>query len=346
LVVPFIPLGYYRYNNPKERAITRICCTTLCLATAIASVLAVPGIGVAQTYPNRPLRIIVSFPAGGASDTIARILGNRLAEQLGQPVIVDSRPGGSGVIGVEIAKTAPPDGYTLLMATGNTFGLLPALKPKLSYDPDKDFVALSRVASGADVVAVHPSLGVSTVADLVKLAKTRPGQLNYGTSGNGTGQHLAGEMFNVLAGVKTVHVPYKGVVLALNDLFAGQLQFVVASPIFVMPHAKTGRIKVIATTGAKRDPLLPELPAVADVLPGFEVTVWQGVVVPAKTPAGIVNKLHAELVKAMQSPEVRELLAKQSVTAYAESPAEFTAFIKADRERIARVGRQVNITLD
>ena len=311
-----------------------------------ATVLALPGLAVAQNYPNRPVRIIVSFPAGGASDTVARILATRLGEQVGQPVIVDSRPGGSGVIGVEIAKSAPPDGYTLLMATVNTFALLPALKPKLPYDPDRDFVALSRVASGADVIAVHPSLGVTNVADLMKLAKARPGQLNYGTSGNGTAQHLAGEMFNLLAGVKTVHVPYKGVVLALNDLIAGQLQLIFASPIFVMPHAKTGRIKAIATMGPKRNPLLPDLPTVGDTVPGFEMTGWQGVVAPAKTPAVIVKKLHAEVVKALQAPDVQESLAKQSVTPHAESAAEFTAFIKSDRERIARVGRQVGLTLD
>lgn len=318
----------------------------LCLAAAIITVLALPGIAAAQMYPNRPLRIIVSFPPGGASDTVARILSNKLAEQLGQSVIVDARPGGSGIIGVEIAKAAPPDGYTLLMATVNTFALLPALKPRLSYDPEKDFFALTRVASGGDVIAVHPSLGVGSVADLVKVAKVRPGQLNYGTSGNGTNQHLGGEMFNVLAGVHTVHVPYKGVVLALNDLISGQLQLILASPIFVMPHAKTGRLKVIATTGAKRDPLLPELPAVAETLPGFEMTAWQGVAVPAKTPTIIAKNLHAEIVKALQTREVRELLAKQGVTAQAESPAEFSAFIKADRERLARVGRQVGITLD
>ena len=320
--------------------------TILRLAAVTLAALAVSGIAAAQTYPNRPLRIIVPFPPGSPPDTVARILGIKLTEQIGQPVIVDARPGGSGVIGVEIAKNALPDGYTLLLAGATEFATLPALKPKLPYDPDKDFFALSRVASAANVVAVHPSLGVGTVADLVKLAKARPGQLNYGSGGNGTSGHLAGELFNVLAGVKTVHVPYKGAVLALNDMIAGQLQFIMASPIFVMPHAKTGRIKAIATTGAKRDPLLPELPTVADILPGFEITTWNGVAVPAKTPAVIVNKLHAEIVKALQSPEVRELLAKQGVTAHAESPAEFTAFIKAERERIARVGRQAGITLD
>jgi len=190
------------------------------LAAAIFTVLAIPGIAAAQTYPNRPVRIVVPFPSGSVSDTTARILGNKLSEQIGQPVIVDTRPGASGVIGVEIAKNAPPDGYTLLLAGLTAFALLPALKPKLPYDPDKDFVALSRIASVINVVAVHPSLEVGTAADLVKLAKARPGQLNYGSSGNGSLQHLAGEMFNGLADVKTTHVPYKGAVLALNDLIA------------------------------------------------------------------------------------------------------------------------------
>jgi tripartite-type tricarboxylate transporter receptor subunit TctC len=300
----------------------------------------------AQTYPNRPVRIILALPAGGAPDTLARVLGSKLTEQLGQQVIVDSRPGGSGVIAAEIAKAAPPDGYTLLLAGVTVFVTLPALKPKVPYNPDKDFVALSRVATVANVLAVHPSLGVGTVADLVQLAKARPGQLNFGSGGNGSTSHLAGEMFNVLAGVKTVHVPYKGTLLALNDVIAGELQFIMMNPIVAMPHAKTGRVRVIATTGAKRDPLLPELPTVAEVVPGFENTLWWGAAAPVKTPAAILKRLHAEIVKAMQSPQVRELLAKQGATAHAESPAEFTAFIKAERERITRVARQVSLTLD
>lgn len=321
-------------------------CRKLWLAAATIAALAVPAVGAAQTYPTRPVRIVLALPAGGAPDVVARILGNKLGEQIGQPVIVDSRPGGSGVIAAEITKNAPPDGYTLLLAGTTVFATLPALKPRLSYNIDKDFTALTRVASVTNVLAAHPSLGVGTVAELVKLAKARPGQLNYGSGGNGGASHLAGEMFNLLAGVKTVHVPYKGSVLAINDLIAGQLQFLISSPVVVMPHAKTGKIKVIATTGAQRDPLLPDLPTMADVLPGFESTLWWGVAVPAKTPAVIMTKLHAEIVKAMQSPDVRELLAKQSVTAHAESPAEFTTFIKAERSRIARVARQAGITLD
>ncbi len=323
-----------------------------CLAAIVF--LAAPSIGAAQSapagsaqsYPNRPVRIIVCFPPGSSPDIIARIVSNKLTSQWGQQMIVDSRPGATGIIGVEAAKNATPDGYTLLLAGATELASMPALRSKLPYDADNDFVALTRVASVTYVIAVHPSLGVNSVSDLVKLAKARPGQLNYGSSGNGSGTHIGAEMFNVLGGVKTMHVPYKGASLAITDLIVGQIQFIVASPIFVLPHVRTGRIKIIATTGATRDPFLPDLPAAAETLPGFETGLWWGISVPAKTPAAIAKTLHAEIVKATQSAEVREQLAKQGAATHAESPAEYAAFIKAERERIARIGRQVRITLD
>lgn len=318
----------------------------ICAAAFLALTLTFPSMGFSQTYPNRPIRFVVAFPAGSASDIVARILASKLTEQLGQQVVVDARAGASGVIGTEIAKNAAPDGYTLLLAHFGTFALLPALKPKLPYDVDRDFIALSRVASAAFVLAVHPPLGVGTVAEFVKLAKARPGQLNYGSSGNGSLPHLAGELFNVLADVKTVHIPYKGAVLAINDLIAGQLQFIITNPVVIMPHANTGRLKALATTGAKRDPLLPDLPTVADTVPGFESAIWWGVVLPAKAPAAIVNKVHGEVVKALQTTEVRAQMAKQGAAVHTDTPAEFVAFIKAERERIARLGRQSKITLD
>ena len=317
-----------------------------CASIAAILAAAASGFAAVQTWPNRPLRMIVPFPAGSQSDVIARVLGNKLADLIVQQVVVDNRVGASGAIGMELAKNAPADGHTLMLATFATFALLPALKPKLPYDTERDFIALTRVASGVFVLAVHPALGANSAADLIKLAKARPGQLNYGSSGNGSIQHLAGEMLNVQAGVKTTHVPYKGAVIALTDLIAGQIQFIVASPTIVVPHAKTARLKILATTGAKRDALLAEFPTVAETVPGFEITSWQGVVLPAKTPAAIVNRLYAEIVKAVQSPDVRESLTKQGVIAHAESPAEFAAFIKADRERMARVARQVDITID
>jgi tripartite-type tricarboxylate transporter receptor subunit TctC len=317
-----------------------------CAALATLAPFAVTGMSIAQTYPNRPLRAVVPFSPGSTSEVVARILGNKLTEQIGQQVIIDTRPGGLGVIGIEIAKNAPADGYTLLLAGSTALTLLPALKPKLSYDPDKDFTALTRLISSSIVVVVNPALGVATVADLVKLAKARPGLLNYGSAGNGSGQHLAAELFNLLAGVKTTHVPYKSANLAIPDMIAGQVHFMIVSAPGVISQVKAGRIKAIATAGTKRDPLLPELPIVAETLPGYEYTTWSGIAVPAKTPAAIVNKLHSEIVKALQTPDVREQYAKQGATAHPESSADFTAFIKAERERIARVGRQVGITLD
>lgn len=316
------------------------------VCAAMALTIGGTSIPAQAEFPERPLRFIVPTAPGGSPDIVARVLANKLVEQLRQQVIVDVRPGGSGIIGVEIAKAAAPDGYTLLLATFTTFASLPALKTKLSYDTERDFSALTRAASVANVVAVHPSLGVNTAAELASLAKARPGQLNYGSAGNGSPAHIAGEMFDLFAGVKTVHVPYKGAAPALNDLISGQLQFIMTSPLVALPHGKSGRIKVIATTGAKRDPLLPELPPVADAVPGFEITQWWGVAVPARTPAAVAGKLHAEIVKALQSPAVQELLAKQGATAHAESPASFAAFIKAERGRVARVGRQAGITLD
>jgi tripartite-type tricarboxylate transporter receptor subunit TctC len=320
--------------------------TTLRITLLAGCLAAAAGAGAADSPSGRPLRMIVPFPAGSQSDVIGRVIGNRLAELIGRQVVVDNRVGASGVIGMELAKNAPADGNTLMLATFATFALLPALKPKLPYDTDRDFVALTRVASGVFVLAVHPALGANAVADLIKLARARPGQLNYGSSGNGSIQHLAGEMFNVQAGVKTTHVPYKGAVIALTDLIAGQIQYIVASPTIVVPHAKSGRLRVLASTGARRDALLPEYPTVAETLGGFEITSWQGVVLPVKTPTAIVNALYADIVRVVQSPEVREALARQGVNAHAESPAEFAAFIRADRERMARVARQVEIALD
>ena len=300
----------------------------------------------AQNYPSRPIRFLVPGAAGSSQDILARVLANKLSQQLHQQVVVDARAGASGLIAIDIAKTAAPDGYTLVAATSTLFSGLPALKPKLSYDPDRDFAPLSRMASVANVLTVNASLGVETAADLVKLARAKPGQLNYGSAGNGSPAHLAGAMFDVLAGVKTNHVPYKGAAQALTDVIGGQLHYLITSPLVAMPHAKGGRIKVLATTGAKRDPLLPDLPVLADTVPGYDITQWWGVVAPAKTPKPILDLLHAEIIKALRTPEVRELLARQGATAQPESPAEFAAFMKSERTRIGQLGKKAGISLD
>ena len=300
----------------------------------------------ADNYPNRPIRFLVPGATGSSQDLLSRIVANKLSQQLNQQVVVDVRAGASGVIGIELGKAAAPDGYTIIAATSTLFAGLPALKTKLSYDPDRDFAPLTRMATVANVMTVNAALGVESVADLVKLAKAKPGQLNYGSAGNGSPAHLAGAMFDVLADVKTSHVPYKGAAQALTDVIGGQLQYLITSPLVAMPHAKGGRIKVLATTGAKRDPLIPDLPTVADTVPGYQITQWWGVAVPAKTPSAIIAKLHAEIIKALQAPEVRDLVAKQGATVQPESPAEFAAFMLAERVRISNLGKQANIRLD
>jgi tripartite-type tricarboxylate transporter receptor subunit TctC len=313
---------------------------------AIACVLLAAAAASAQGYPTKPIRLLVPSAPGSSPDILARIVGGKLGEQLGQQVVVDTRAGASGLIGIELAKAAAPDGYTIVLATTTLFASLPVLKSNLPYDPDRDFLALTRIASVANVVTVHAGLGVNSAADLVKLAKAKPGGLNYGSAGNGSPAHLAGAMFNVLAGVDTVHVPYKGAAQALSDVMGGQLHFLITSPLVAMPHAKAGRIRVLATTGARRDPLLPDLPAMAETVPGYEITQWWGVAVPAKTPPAIAKRLHTEIVKALQNPEVGALLAKQGGTAQPESPEAFRAFMKQERARIANLGKQAGIRLD
>lgn len=300
----------------------------------------------AESYPNKPVRFVVPSPPGGSPDILARIVAGKLGDQMRQQVVVDNRAGASGIIGVEIAKNAAPDGYTLLLATSTSFASLPALAKKLPYDPGRDFIAITRIAWVANVVAVNAKLGVSSVADLVKLAKAKPGQLNYGSAGNGSPAHLAGAMLNVLAGVNMLHVPYKGAAPALTDMIAGQIQILITSPLVAMPHGRAGRIKVLATTGAKRDPLLPELPPVAESVPGYEIVQWWGIAVPARTPPARVKRLHQEIVTALNARDAREAMSRNGATPNPESPAEFAAFIRNERERIARVGGQAGITLD
>ncbi len=329
----------------KARALSALLGMALLQAASAADVL-LTAAPAANVYPARPIRFLVPGATGSSQDVLSRIVANKLAQQLGQQVVVDVRAGASGIIGIELGKAAAPDGYTLIAATSTLFASLPALKTRLGYDPDRDFTPLTRMASVANVLAVYAGLGVDSAAGFVQLAKSKPGQLNYGSAGNGTPAHLAGAMFDLLAGVKTNHIPYKGAAQALTDVIGGQLQYLVTSPLVAMPQARSGRIKVLATTGAKRDLLVPELPVLADTVPGYEITQWWGVVVPANTPAALTAKLHAELITALQAPEVRDLIAKQGATVQPESPAQFAAFMRAERARIANLGKQANIRLD
>ena len=306
------------------------------------------GVGHAadQPYPVRPVRIIVSNATGSSPEITGRIVANKLTAQTGQQFVVDTRPGASGIIGVELAKTATPDGYTILVGSTTVFSGLPALKPNLPYDMERDFVPLTRIASVANVMVVQASLGVSSVAEFIKYAQANPGKLNCGHSGNGTPAHLAAALFNVMAKVDIQHVPYKGAAQVLSDLLAGHIQCQFTSPVVAMPHAKGGRVRVLATTGIAPDPLAPELPTVAATVPGYESTQWFGIAVPARTPRPIIDRLHAEIMRALRSPEVRELLSKQGATAQPESSAAFAKYIRDERNRIAGLAKSAGITID
>lgn len=298
------------------------------------------------SYPTRPIRLIVSNATGSSPDILARLLAAKLTEQVKQPVVVDNRTGASGIIGVEIAKSAAPDGHTLLVGSTAVYSALPALKPNLSYDPERDFTPLTRIASVANVMVIHAGLGITSVADFVSHAKSHPGKLNSGSSASGTPTHLASILFNVMAGVNIVNIQYKGAAQALADLMAGQVQLQFTSPVVAMPQAKSGRVRVLATTGAIRDPLLPELPTVAETVPGYESTQWFGIAVPARTPKALVDALHAELMKALRSPDIVAMITKQGATAQPESPAAFAQFMREERNRIADLGKRAGIKLD
>jgi tripartite-type tricarboxylate transporter receptor subunit TctC len=299
-----------------------------------------------RAYPVRPVRIVVSNAPGSSPDIIGRIVANKLAAQMGQQFVIDTRPGASGIIGVEIVKTAAPDGYTALIGATTVFSSLPALKANLPYDMERDFIPLTRLASVANVMVVQPSLGVTNVAEFIKHAQANPGKLNCGHPGNGTPSHLAAALFNVMAKVNIQHVPYKGAAQVLADLIAGNIQCQFTSPVVAMPQAKAGRVRVLATTGLVPDPLAPELPTLASTVPGYESTQWFGIALPARTPKPIVERLHAELMHALRSPETAELLAKQGATVQPESPAAFAQYIRDERNRIAGLAKSAGIRID
>lgn len=305
---------------------------------------ALPAAGAAESaWPARPIRFIINSAPGGAPDIIGRLVAQPLSERLAQQVVVDNRAGASGIIAAELVARAAPDGYTTLLATTTVFAMLPAMHPKLPYDVERDFAPVSLIASAANVVVVNGGLPVKNVADLVALAKTRP--LLYASAGTGTPAHLAGEMMNLAAGLKMGHVPYKGAGPALADVLAGQVHLIITSPIAAMPHVSGGRVRIIATTGRVRDPMLPDLPPVADTLPGYEITQWWGMMAPAKTPRPVVQRLNRELGAILGQSDVRERLVQQGAVLHGGTPEQFAQFIAAERKRLGAIIRQAGITL-
>jgi tripartite-type tricarboxylate transporter receptor subunit TctC len=305
------------------------------------------GGAAAQVYPAKAIRFIVPFPPGGGNDTIARLVAQKLAASLGQQVIVDNRPGAGGTIGAEAAARAPGDGYTMFLAGVATHGINPNLRKKLPYDPLKDFEAVSLIASAPLLVVVHPSLPVRNVKELITLAKARPGQINYASNGAGGSSHLAVELFDMMAGVRMAHIPYKGLSPALTDLLSGEVQVMFSSAVAMLPQVKAGRLRAIAMTGASRSAAIPDIPTVAEAgLPGYETGSWYGVVVPRGTPKAAIDRLTREIQAIVKSSEITSKLNEEAVIPVGSTPEGFDKHIRAELARWAKVIKAAKIELE
>jgi tripartite-type tricarboxylate transporter receptor subunit TctC len=316
------------------------------LRVALLALLPLCGSVWAQSYPTRPIRIIVAFPAGGGTDIVARMIAPKLGQALGTQVVVDNRAGAQGIVGTEIAAKSPGDGYTLFMGTLGNISVNPVLwGNKLPFNIDRDFAPLTQVVAVWFLQMVHPSVPARTPRELIALAKAKPGALNYYSSGAGGAPHLAAEMFNSIAGVKTVHVPYKGSAPGMTDLIAGQVQLGYDSVVQSLPFIKAGKLRALAVLGATRTPLLPDTPVMKDFLPGFELTNWFGLVIPAATPAPIRDRLHTEIVKILRSAEIKDKMLGMGAEPVGSSQTEFGAFIKSERAKWGKVIRDAHITV-
>ncbi|MFN7086110.1 MAG: Bug family tripartite tricarboxylate transporter substrate binding protein [Burkholderiales bacterium] len=315
----------------------------LCVGTLLAAASGV----AAQPYPTKAVRFVIAFSPGGPSDILTRLVGSKLAEALGQPFVFENRPGAGGNVAGEYVAKAPPDGYTLLMGNNSILATNASLYKRMNFDPVKDLAPVVLIASQPNILVVHPSLPVKSVKELVAFLKARPGQVNYASSGSGAAAHLAAELFKSMAGVEMVHIPYKGAGPALIDMLTGQCQVMFATALSVQPHLKSGRLRPLAVTTARRSPTFPELPTVAEAgVKGFEATTWHGVVVTAGTPQAVIDKLNAEINKILRMPDVRERLASQGAEIIGGTPREFAAYIQAEIPKWAKVIRDSGATAD
>jgi len=298
---------------------------------------------LAQAFPAKPVRIIVAFPPGGGTDIVARTISPKLSEFLGQQVVIDNRSGAAGIVGTDLAAKSPPDGYTIFMGTLGNLSVNPLLYPKLPFDVARDFAPLTLVVAVTFMLYSHPSFPVATVKDLIALAKSRPGHVNYASSGIGGAPHLGAELFNSMAGVKMVHIAYKGSGPSFTDLLGGQVPITFDSMVQGLPYVKSGKLRAVATLGPKRSPVLPAVPTVGETLPGYEVVNWFGTVVPAATPRDVVMRLHTEMVKVLRLPEIRERLIAQGTDPVGNSTEEFGAFMKSETAKWAKVIKEADI---
>lgn len=316
------------------------------IALGLAATLLVAPV-IAQSYPNKPLKMILPFPAGGPTDIVARAMGLGLTEALGHNVVIDNRPGGGGIIGATLAAKAPADGYTLLLGGITTFGVAPSVHKNLAFDPVKDFLPVTMATRQPILLMTHPSLPAKSLHEFIALAKARPGEINYASSGPGGSGHMAGELFKLITGVSLVHIPYKGAPPALNELIAGQVQVMFGTILAAAPHVRSGRVRALAITGAQRTKALPDVMTFAQAgLPSYDASSWNGVLVPAGTPRAIVDRLNTEIVRILKSPSMLERLAQDGADPAPTTPEEFAVFIKTEIAKWAKVVQAANIRID
>lgn len=322
-------------------------CVSTVVAAAVLLAATIAPAEAAEPFPTRPVRIVVPFGPGGTSDVVTRIVSPTLTELWGQQLVVDNRPGAGGNIGSELVARASADGYTLVMATVATHGIGPSLYTKLPFHPVKDFAPISLLASTPSVVIVNPSVPVGSVKDLIAFARSKPGQILFGSAGNGGSLHMSGELFNSMTGVKLVHVPYKGTAAALVDLMSGQIHIMFDTLPSAIPHIKTKKVKAVAVTSTSRIQALPDLPTVSESgVPGYEVTSWYGPLAPAATPRSIVQKLQADFIRTANLPEVRQRLTAAGADPIGSTAKRFAAFIETELRKWAKVVRDSGARID
>ena len=311
---------------------------------AALALVALPAIASAQSYPTKPIRLVVPFPPAGATDILSRELARLLSERLKQQVIVDNKPGAGGTLGSDLVARSAPDGYTIQMATSSTHSIGPSLNPKIPYNAQTDFTPVAHVANATNVLVVSPSVKANTVAELIAEIKAKPGQFNFGSSGNGTIVHLTGELFKSMTGTYIVHIPYRGTALVIPDMVSGQIQLLFDNVASALPHIRDGRVKALGVTSLKRSPLLPNVPTVADTVPGFESSTWFGVFGPKNMPAEATQRLNTEIGAILRTPEFQERLRTLGYDGAGGSPADFAKVVADDTAKWARLIKERKIS--
>jgi tripartite-type tricarboxylate transporter receptor subunit TctC len=307
----------------------------------------VAGAALAADYPGRPIKLVVPYAPGGGADGVARIVAKKVSESIGQPIVIENKGGAGAIVGTDLVAKAEPDGYTLLLGQSGPISINPAVYKSLTYDPVKDFAPITMTTAYPYILVVNADLPASTLQELVVLARSKPGALNYGSTGVGAANHLVAELFNSKAGLQMTHVPYRGTALAVGDLVAGQLSLVFGDPISVLAHIMSGKLRALAVTSLERSPVAPDVPTVAESgYPGFEALAWHGIVAPAKTPPAIIAKLNQQFVAAVHDPDTKALLANQAMQAVGSAPEVFAAFIRKDIATWKDVAAAAKVTVE